>query len=236
MKKKLIQNSTQMPNILLDFIYPRVPEAECKCLMYICRRTFGFHKEEDRISFTQFIGGVKTKDGKVLDLGTGLSRASVATALKGLARAKAIFVKKSLLGNYYKINLSMDKNKVVQIIDQSRKHTEISSNNRPKQVQLLNLQKKEKQRETKYSVFRGKNAIQELVNYYFELRDWNDEPKEFYKKNNISYPRHCKTAKQILTLCDGDLKTAKAKVAKIQKWADTNCMEWSLETTIKRFF
>ena len=51
---KLIPNSTQIPNVILDKIIPGIPNAEAKCLLYICRRTYGFHKEKDRISLTQF--------------------------------------------------------------------------------------------------------------------------------------------------------------------------------------
>ena len=86
MSKKLIPNSTQIPNVILDFLIPQLPGAEGKCLLYISRRTYGFHKEEDRISFTQFINGIKSKDGRQLDYGTGMARASVNEALKNLIR------------------------------------------------------------------------------------------------------------------------------------------------------
>ena len=149
MDKKLIPNSTQIPNDVLDLLLPRLPEAEGKCLLYICRRTFGFHKDEDRISFTQFINGITGKDGKVLDKGTGLARASVNSALKTLAHSKAIFVEKNSKGNIYRINLEMDIEQVVQNLDQFRKQTAFGIKNRPKQGHFLNLQKKEKQREIK---------------------------------------------------------------------------------------
>ena len=137
-------NTTQLPNIVLDLIIPRLPEAEARCLLYICRRTYGFHREEDKISFTQFINGITSRDGKVLDYGTGLSRQSVSVALKHLAVAGIISVVKSKLTNTYKINLSMNVNEVVKRVDQSRKLTASSLASRPKQVKLLDLQKKGK--------------------------------------------------------------------------------------------
>lgn len=142
MNEKLIPNSTQIPNLILDLLLPKLPEAESKCMLYIARRTYGFHVEEDRISFSQFIKGIKTSRGKILDYGTGLARASVNEGLKNLIKAEAIFVRKDTKGNYYRINLDMAVDKVVQKVNQFRKQTRIGSESRPKQVHLLNLQKK----------------------------------------------------------------------------------------------
>ena len=126
----------------MDRLLPRISESESKCLLYICRRTFGFHKEYDRISFSQFIDGIKDRYGKTLDYGTGLVRGSVAEALKSLIRAGAIFVKASSRGNYYQINIHMDVDKVVQNLDQSRNQTKSGLKNRPKAVQNSDPQKK----------------------------------------------------------------------------------------------
>ena len=65
--KSLIPNSTQVPNVILDLFIPRLPEGEARCSLYICRRTFGFHKKRDRISLSQFVDGIRDKEGKVLD-------------------------------------------------------------------------------------------------------------------------------------------------------------------------
>lgn len=144
----LIPNSTQLPNILLDKVIPLIPEAEARCLIYICRRTFGFHKESDRISFSQFIEGIKDRRGNVLDFGAGLARASVAKGLKHLIEAGAVMSRHTTKGNFYQINLHMDVEKVVQLVNQFNRHTKRGSATRPKPVQLVNTQnlgKKEKQ-------------------------------------------------------------------------------------------
>ena len=146
---KLIPNSTQIPNVIMDYALPQLPEAEGRILLYISRRTYGFHKSEDRISFSQFLYGIKDSEDKILDYGTGLARASLNLGLKSLASAGAIFIKKDTKGNLYKINLEMDPDKVVQLVNQFRKRTKSGSLSRPKAVQLVNTQKKEKQRETK---------------------------------------------------------------------------------------
>lgn len=149
MDNKLIPNSTQIPNIILDHIFPQLPEAEARCLLYICRRTFGFHRDTDRISFTQFENGITSKEGETLDVGTGLSRPSINQALSNLFNAEIIHITKSSKGNFYEINLNLDTDKVVKRVNQLRELTRSSKASLPKVVKLLNIQKKEKQRETK---------------------------------------------------------------------------------------
>lgn len=144
----LIPNSTQLPNLILDLVVPLIPESEARCLIYICRRTFGFHKGSDRISFSQFMDGIKDRRGNVLDYGTGLSRQAVAVGLKNLTQSGAVRVMKSKKGNVYEINLHMDVDNVVNLIDQSRKLTKSSLKNRQQSVYKVdtqNLGNKEKQ-------------------------------------------------------------------------------------------
>ena len=147
-----IPNSTQIPNIILDFVVPQLPEAEARCLLYICRRTYGFHKKEDRISFTQFMNGIKSRDGKILDYGAGLARTSVSDGLSNLVKSGIVLCTKTTKGNIYSINLKYPVNKsvdkmvkeVVGKVYQYRKVTKSGRANRPKQVVLPNLQYKGK--------------------------------------------------------------------------------------------
>lgn len=69
---KLIINSTQIPNIILDEWMPKLSPSEFQLVMVIARQTYGWHKETEWIAYSQF--GVKT----------GLSLDSVAVALKSL--------------------------------------------------------------------------------------------------------------------------------------------------------
>ena len=170
----LIPNSTQVPNIVLDLIIPRIPEAEGRCLLYICRRTFGFHKEADRISFSQFIDGIKTKDGKILDHGAGLARASVAKGLKNLTRSGLIVVRQTSKGNFYQINLHIDLEKVVQLLDQSTGHTKSGSGSRPKAVQQVNTQnlgnkEKESISQSQTAFKKERSAHAQLVDYFHTI-------------------------------------------------------------------
>ncbi len=147
-KSSLIPNSTQIPNLILDLVIPRISEIEGRCLLYICRRTFGFHKDSDRISFSQFTEGIKDRRGVVLDYGAGIARSSVAKGLKHLVGAEAIRIRKTTKGNYYQINLHMDVEKVVRLTNQFAGRTESGPWRVPKSVRRTNTQNlgnKEKQ-------------------------------------------------------------------------------------------
>ena len=85
-------NTTQIPNEVFDTLMPHLSGGELKVLLYICRRTFGFRKDSDRISLTQIAHGITTKAGRVLDQGTGLSKRHVINALKALEKRNIITV------------------------------------------------------------------------------------------------------------------------------------------------
>jgi DNA-binding transcriptional ArsR family regulator len=84
-------NYTQVPDELFDLLMPQLADNELRVLLYIVRRTFGFKRNADTISLSQMIHGITTKDGQVLDSGTGLSKSTVARGLKSL-REKGIIV------------------------------------------------------------------------------------------------------------------------------------------------
>jgi hypothetical protein len=87
---------TQVPDEIFDVLMPILTEAEFKCLCYICRRTFGFRKNSDAISLNQMSEGITTRDGKVIDRGTGMGRASVKRALSYLTKSGVVEVKKRI--------------------------------------------------------------------------------------------------------------------------------------------
>ena len=88
-------NYTMVPDQLFDVFMPHLKEGELKVLLYIIRRTFGFKKESDSISFSQICNGIRTRDGKVLDSGTGLSPRTAQEAVKSLVDKKLIVAKKN---------------------------------------------------------------------------------------------------------------------------------------------
>lgn len=174
-KHNLIPNSSQIPNVILDFVLPRISEAEARCLLYICRRTFGFHKEEDNISLSQFENGIKTSQNRRLDFGTGLSRPAVNTALQNLISVGVIFVEQRSRGNRYKLNLDMDVDKVVNEINQLRRLTRSGKASLPKVVKQVNTQKIGK---------KEKSSFRE--NLYFPGDNFKDKMKEITRKMTIN--------------------------------------------------
>ncbi len=89
-------NGTVVPDVFFDVLAPNCSEAELRCLIYIIRRTFGFKKDSDAISLSQMVDGITTRDGRVLDLGTGMSRKGVVRGCAGLVE-KGIVVKDTRL-------------------------------------------------------------------------------------------------------------------------------------------
>lgn len=83
-------NYTPVPDELFDLLLAHLSGAELKVLLYIARRTFGFKKSSDDISFNQICSGIKTKDGRVLDEGTGLSKSTAQVAIRGLLEKNVI--------------------------------------------------------------------------------------------------------------------------------------------------
>lgn len=86
--------TTPTPDAVFDFFLSRLSGAELKVLLYIIRRTFGFHKDRDSISLSQITSGINTRDGRVLDEGTGLDRSSAIKATRGLEAMGIITVYK----------------------------------------------------------------------------------------------------------------------------------------------
>ncbi len=77
--------TTDTPNDLFDVVLPQINNlAELKVVLYVIRRTFGYHKQFDWISLSQFEKGIVDSHGKRLDEGVGLSRKAI---VDGLERA-----------------------------------------------------------------------------------------------------------------------------------------------------
>jgi hypothetical protein len=132
-----VPNSTQVPNIIFDYLMARLPNAEYKCLLYIARRTYGFRKDADYIALSQFISGVKNKYKEVVDYGTGLSRQTVITALNNLQLSGLVMIAKNKNTNKYKINLEVNLEKVINIISNTKKEDKKFINNKFRQMKLL---------------------------------------------------------------------------------------------------
>jgi len=78
--------------------------------------------------------------------------------------------------------------------------------------------------------------LQEVVNYFFELKGWANKEKDFYAKNKIIYSRFVRPAKDLLELCEGDVASAKECLVKISTWAKSRDLDWSIETVFKKWY
>lgn len=101
------QQTWNFPNIINGFVN-QLTGAEFKVLWYILRHTYGWQKEKDRISLTQFENGIfSRKNNRWLDRGTGLTRQTIITALKSLEAMGFIKKTKSKI-NYYEVVKKLD--------------------------------------------------------------------------------------------------------------------------------
>ncbi len=80
----LYANSFQVHNNYVDQFLAYLSSDEWKVLTYAIRRITGFQKTQDRISISQFVNGCRDKEGKQLDIGTGLNKTTVCRALDEL--------------------------------------------------------------------------------------------------------------------------------------------------------
>jgi len=64
---KLEPNTCPVPNVILDFVMRKVSHAEFKVLMAIVRKTYGWHKDSDRISLSQLVAMTGVSERKVID-------------------------------------------------------------------------------------------------------------------------------------------------------------------------
>lgn len=85
---RIVPNSYQKPNLYTDKLMRFLTGDEWKTLDYALRRTFGFQREMDRISVSQFMNGngCLDGDGVPVEFGTGLSREAQIRALNELMR------------------------------------------------------------------------------------------------------------------------------------------------------
>lgn len=116
MSRLLIPNTTQIPNVLLDKVIPNLPPGAVRILLAVVRKTYGWQKSSDRISFSQ------------LETLTGLSREGVNTGIKNIKKnspslLKVITGARGKGANEYSLNLDVSTGQLVRKVDQSDKLT-----------------------------------------------------------------------------------------------------------------
>lgn len=92
-RKKTPFRFDPIPSLLIEEWLPLLTLPELRCLLYICRRTWGFKKEWDAITIEQFCRGVKNREGKQVDVGIGFGETYVRDTLRGLEKRGLIEIK-----------------------------------------------------------------------------------------------------------------------------------------------
>ncbi len=174
---------TITPDELYDELLSQLNGSELKVLLYIVRRTFGFKKKSDNISTNQIMNGIKTKDGRRLDTGTGLSNRAVINAVKTL-EAKNIIIanrridkEKGNLPTRYSLNILPPYEKT------SQGGSEESSQGLMKKLHTQNIVLQDIDNNVKVTQYPKKPEyeIKDLINQMEqELQD--NHSRAFYKK------------------------------------------------------
>ncbi len=99
---------TQMPNELMDILMSKAVNASMKSVLtLIARKTYGFHKETDEISLTQF------------EKNTGLTRPTIVGTLSKLQRAQLVLLiskgRSKISSNRWQLDLSNWEEKLVKL-------------------------------------------------------------------------------------------------------------------------
>lgn len=74
--------------------------------------------------------------------------------------------------------------------------------------------------------------LQSVVNYFYELKGWDYKEKKY----KLIYSRFTKPAKELLELCDGEVKEAKFCIKKVYEWASSRNLDWGIETVFKKWY
>ena len=95
MSEKLKPNFTPIPNMILDHIMPKLSPGATKLLFAICRFTYGYGRQADRISLSQ------------LAEATGLDRRSVSRCVKQLGGIVTVTPGSVNLASEYRLNIEI---------------------------------------------------------------------------------------------------------------------------------
>lgn len=103
-----METYTKVPNTIIELMMSNlITESEKQILAFVARKTYGFHKDKDRISLTQF------------EKATGLSRQGVVDALTRLVK-RGLLVKKDGIRNIPNLWSINDSAKLSEVVKPTR--------------------------------------------------------------------------------------------------------------------
>lgn len=76
------ENWSKLPHELIGQLPTIETIGEMKVILYVLRHTWGYHDTEKRITLDEFMRGRKTKEGKRIDSGTGLSEPTLRSGIE----------------------------------------------------------------------------------------------------------------------------------------------------------
>lgn len=83
-KKKYFHRYLPIPRQLVQSELATIGDAELRVYLYLLHRTIGYGKLSDAVFIEEISGGIKSRSGSVVDVGTGLKRSTVKRAVKSL--------------------------------------------------------------------------------------------------------------------------------------------------------
>jgi len=203
---------TQIPNELLEQLAKiKLNSCEGRTIFALIRKTYGWHKETDRISISQF------------EKLTGLNRSSQCRALKSLVD-RNVFIKD--MTNYitaYGIQKDYTKWKGSLSVGTSvSRETRVVSEVGPKLVskEVHTKESKETIQKKEKSSLRNK-----IIRKYKELKGYTSQPDW----DRDHYDRHVKPAKKLAQIAPSDWEQLMTWVSKTVNYCD-----WNINTVIKK--
>ena len=174
MSRLELPNYTQFPNIIIDDMMWQLTGAQVKIILAIARKTFGWHKQTDRISNSQLTGL------------TGLSEAGLIKAMKGLLKMQLIIKEQTGKGKGIKTNYEINFNTKLSNTKQSKaleeSNTQLSLVKEDSNTKL-SLATKESIKDKKIKENRAATPLKIVEKLYFDLF-----VEEFKDIPNYNYP------------------------------------------------
>lgn len=208
---------TSIANELIEiFIQTELSGQEFRLMLFILRKTYGYHKKEDYISLTQMAKALR------------ISMMRASQVINSLQKKKIITLKENIEGKTkkYQFNKSYEQWIPYRKTDSYKKNDTTLKVLRKKPYRKTDSTKETLTKET---TTKEKTSLQEVIDSYFSLKDY---PEKWCKQN---YPRHCKPAKRLLALTDNNSDEVMMMVKKAKKYFGDKGLSWKLETVEKNW-
>ncbi len=210
MEKIPKSNYTQIPNVFFDEIMKKISPSDNLVLMTIMRKTFGWQKQVDKISYSQIIEM------------TGLVKSTVSISIKSLEEKGLIYVTREGQINTYSVVVH-EHNDEKELVRKSNM-CENRTVNSPK-IEQLNDKTSSKIEHTKESnINKLSKEIYEEIEKAYESCFYEVKPSG---KLFIDYPRIRKRTKELLERITKDEIISVIQNAKTDDWIKDNGFQFS---------